>query len=141
MALRACAGCGVRGEPTKIATRLNLPGINAKQNLRNGGPVRAGARDKLAGTKTALVGLEINNLQVLFTDAYPVTLVGLLGITFRQLSPDYGTIRHSNADTLDKVDAATLAYDAELVAVSSFWIPSPATGAPLASSLDGRSTS
>jgi hypothetical protein len=95
-----------------------------------------GVRDKLAGTNTALVGLETNNLQVLFTDAYPFTLVGLLGITFGQLSPDYGTIRHSNADTLDKVDAATLAYDAELVAVSSFWIPSPATGVPLASTPD-----
>ena len=66
--------------------------------------------------------LDINNLQVLFTDAYPFTLAGLPGITFAQISPDYGTIRHSAADTLDKVDAATLAYNAEIIALSSFWI-------------------
>jgi carboxypeptidase Q len=69
-----------------------------------------------------VASLEVNNLQVLFTDAYPFTLAGLPGITFAQLSPDYGAIHHSNADTLDKVDATVLAYDAELVALSSFWI-------------------
>ena len=56
------------------------------------------------------------------TDTGPFTLMGLPGIELGQDSPDYRFTHHSNVDTLDKVDPATMSKDATIQALVSFWI-------------------
>jgi carboxypeptidase Q len=66
--------------------------------------------------------LELPDGFLTFTDAYSFTLAGVPGLAFYQRSPDYTTVGHSAADTLDKVDRATLERNAATVARAAFWI-------------------
>jgi hypothetical protein len=101
--------------------------------LDNGqGPVvgiaLGGRSDLLAATRP--FGQWLGNFGVTYlddatqfgTDSGPFTLMGLPGIELAQDSPDYRFTHHSNVDTLDKVDPATISKDAVVQALVSFWI-------------------
>ena len=66
--------------------------------------------------------LETPQTYLSYTDAYSFTLAGIPGIAPYQDSPEYATIAHSPADTLDKVDPNVLKRNATLLALCSFWI-------------------
>ena len=57
-----------------------------------------------------------------YTDAFAFTLAGVAGIAPLQDSPNYPTIGHSAADTLDKVQAGVLEQDSALLAMSAVWL-------------------
>jgi carboxypeptidase Q len=71
---------------------------------------------------TILDSVKVDSSFALFTDAYSFTLAGLPGISFGQNSPGYAKLHHSNADTLDKVDASILARNSAVLALTCFWI-------------------
>jgi carboxypeptidase Q len=56
------------------------------------------------------------------TDTGPFILAGVPGINMMQDPSQYGITHHSNADTLDKVDAAILSRNATIEALLAFWI-------------------
>ena len=56
------------------------------------------------------------------TDTGPFTLKGVLAIGMDQEASGYGLTHHSNVDTLDKVDPAVLTRNADVMAMTAFWI-------------------
>jgi len=65
--------------------------------------------------------IQVDHTYLLFTDAYSFTLAGIPGVALLQNSPDYSTIGHSAADTLDKVDKKNLIQNTAFLACISFW--------------------
>lgn len=56
------------------------------------------------------------------TDTGPFTLKGVLAIGIDQDTSNYGLTHHSNVDMLDKVDPAILTRNADVMAMTAFWI-------------------
>lgn len=69
-----------------------------------------------------LTSVKVDSSFALFTDGYSFTLAGLPGISFGQNSPGYAKLHHSNADTLDKVDANILARNSDILGLTCFWM-------------------
>lgn len=80
------------------------------------------ALEQFAAAVADFQKLEITPGYLFATDAYSFTFAGLAGIAPFQESPNYSLQGHSAADTLDKVDPATLARDSGVLALMGFWI-------------------
>jgi carboxypeptidase Q len=66
--------------------------------------------------------VRITDSLYLFSDAFAFTLAGVPGIDMGQDSPDYGSIHHSAADTLDEVKPENLMRNAAAMAMVAFWV-------------------
>jgi carboxypeptidase Q len=77
---------------------------------------------QFASQLLAFGNLKADSWPVFGSDNGIFTLVGLPGIMLEQDTTDYLLTHHSASDTLDKIDAPTLARNAAIEAVLAFWI-------------------
>ena len=78
--------------------------------------------DEFAAPLKTFQTADVSDGYLTYTDAYSFTLVGVPGLAFAQAYGDYGMLVHSAADTLDKVDAATMAGNTAVVSLTAFRI-------------------
>lgn len=74
--------------------------------------------------------ISVDHTYLSFTDGYAFTLAGIAGIAPLQDSPNYVSVGHSAADTLDKVNAKNLVLDTAILADAAYWVanyPAPLT--------------
>ena len=82
----------------------------------------AAPMQELFRSSKALASVTTSPGYLTFTDAYSFTLAGIPGIAPLQDSPNYTTVGHSAADTLDKVNESTLNQDTAMMASMAIWI-------------------
>jgi carboxypeptidase Q len=80
------------------------------------------AFDPFAKALKYLRNIKVNDRAEFGTDSGPFILAGVPGITLEQDSPDYKYTHHSAADALEAAQPETLALNATIMAMTSYWL-------------------
>ena len=78
--------------------------------------------DPYVKTLRSLHNIKVSNQAEFGTDTGPFILAGIPGITFEQDSPDYKYTHHSAADALEATNPESLALNATIMAMTSYWL-------------------